>query len=186
MRDNCFNLILLSGWHVNKNIDRLLAVARNLKTSGKNDVVFNLSLSLHDPEVNFFFQAISEEGLNKYFNFLGRVSPTDVQFLIRKGNAVLLISTLESFSNNIIEAWAYSRPLIITDAGWSRGACQDAALYVDIGSPQSIAQGIINISENERLSKGLVSLGKERLKVFPSPREKVDQHLKMLQDVYLL
>lgn len=179
-----FNLIMLSGWHVNKNIDKLVSVARILKEADEELIVFNLSLSPGNPDVDNFIEQIKSENLLAYFNFLGRVSPTDVRYIVEKNDAVLLISTLESFSNNIIESWAYQKPLIITDAEWSRGACQTAACYVDITDPGKIVEGILSISKSKEHRTRLIETGLTRLKEFPSPPEKVEQHLAMLKEVY--
>jgi len=176
-----FNFILLTGFHVNKNIDLLIDVAVKLQDLNRDDVLFNLSINPLDKKAAAFIEKINSLKIQGYFNFMGRVAASDVEFIVGACDAVMLLSTLESFSNNLIEAWAYERPLIITDADWSRAACQDAALFVDISKVDSIVKAIISLNNDKDLYAKLVRHGERRLLDFPKPSEKASLHVKLLE-----
>lgn len=179
-----FNFLLLTGWHVNKNLVLLLDVAEELKRQSQKKICFNITIDQSTEGAVSFFKAIKDRGIEEYFFFLGKVSSSDVEFIAKACDSVLLLSSLESFSNNLIEAWAYQRPLVVTDGDWSRSACGNAALYVNVHRLTSIVESVLTISTDDELYKRLVLHGTERLNRFPTPARKVQLHLEALENTW--
>lgn len=178
-----FNFLILSGWHVNKNISLLINVANELQLRKVDNIRFVLSIRPDDSSAKHFIETIKKYNLDRFFNFVGKVSATDVEYIVKACDSMLLLSTLESFSNNVIEAWSYGRPLVITDAEWSRAVCKNAAAYVDIKDVLDITDKLMEVASDSILVESLISKGIERLTHFPSPIEKVDLHLELLYQI---
>jgi len=177
-----YNLLMLTGWHKNKNIEIVPFILRILK-SYASDFNFIITVSLNHPQsIGLFDEAKRQEVENNIY-FFDSIEPYEVETLINSVDAVVLLSLLESFSNNIIEAWAYKKPLIISDKEWSRSICNDAALYVDRINPQDIADKINLLRNNISYSEILVKNGIEELKKYPTPIEKVNLQINFLYKV---
>ncbi|WP_252975980.1 glycosyltransferase [Janibacter melonis] len=62
--------------------------------------------------------------------------------LYQHADVLLLMSELESFSNNVTEAIATRTPLVLSDRDWARSAAGKAAVYVPPREPSTIAAGL--------------------------------------------
>ena len=181
---NCFNILMLTGWHPNKNINLIPEVLLELKSLGFEDVNFVLSLDKKDKNVQYLIERSINIKVIDNIHFIGAVNTEDVRGVVEKVDALILISLLESFSNNIIEAWTYKKPLIITNAMWSISICNQAALYVDRNNPKDIAQKIVTLKDDKNLYFQLIDSGLNELANYPSPEQKVLLQLQYLQEIY--
>ena len=96
--------------------------------------------------------------------------------------SVMLLSKLESFSNNIIEAWHFKRNLVIADEPWARSICENAALYVDRDDPYNIVESIATLEANQERKNFLISAGVDKLEEFPSIEQKIQEEINFLRD----
>ncbi len=103
---------------------------------------------------------------------IGPVRPASRTPLLLNADAILLISQVESFSNNYCEAWAAGLPLVVSDMDWSRSALDDAAIFVDPRSASSIADGVQAAMDPETRRR-LRSEGARMLSKMPTPEERV-------------
>lgn len=158
-------VLFLSGWHRNKSLDLLPAVAHELRRRGHDDVRFLITAPPDDPAGAEILREAERMGVGEALCAFGSVPPAAVRAVVERCDAVALLSRLESFSNNVIEAWTLDRPLVITDAEWSRSTCGEAAEYVDTSSPAEVAAGLIRALERGRASE-LVAAGHERSRQF--------------------
>jgi len=78
----------------------------------------------------------------------------------------LLPTVLESFCLTYLEAMQHDCPVITSDMDFAHYICEDAAIYFDPFSSQSILQSIIKLSKNDELRTGLIKKGKHRLTNF--------------------
>ncbi|GLR18864.1 glycosyltransferase [Portibacter lacus] len=178
-----YTVIMLTGVHPNKKIEAVIPILKHLKDLNEQGIDFAISISpSHSFAIKLMEQA-KNYNLENNIKFLGAVNPEDVSTLSKNIDAYLLISLLESFSNNIIEAWSYERPLLITDADWSRSICNDAALYVDRENENDIALKILNLSKSKFQQKKLIEAGCVELQKYPSPEDKVWLQLDYLKKV---
>jgi len=162
-------VLYLSGPHPNKRIIKLIDIAKVLK---EESLEFKFVLTL--PESNYtkqIFNQIQSNSLNDYFINIGPVEQQDVSSLIYSVDAMINIAVLESFSNNVVEAWSMNKPLIITDDEWARESCKDAASYIDIESRESISTVFSNLS-NADYNSQKIRKGTEMLDIMPSLEDK--------------
>ena len=176
---NGFDILILCRWQRNKNLMLLPRIAHILR---HEKIRFRLSLQQDstNPLAKEMRELIHQLDVKDCFNFIGPQKPDTLSDTYSRSNAVLLLSKLESFSNNIIEAWKFNTPLIITDAPWARGICLDSALYVNRDSAEEISKVILTLKNSNNLRNELISKGKEALKRFPTIRERTRTELNVI------
>jgi len=179
-----FKILYLSSWHLNKNIHILPEVANNLRER-KYKVKFILSLDAkHKTIQKLLFKKIIKFNVTDYFEFVGRVEATNVHQVVKSSDAMILLSKLECFSSNVMEAYYFEKPLIISDQPWAKAACIDAALFVDRDDSNDIANNIINLISSKELQKDLINKSKNRMKDFNTPEEKVYKQVQFLEYIH--
>jgi glycosyltransferase involved in cell wall biosynthesis len=174
-----FNILILSGWHKNKNIEKIPLILNELKPYGVK-VNFILTVNANLPESAAFLKEAQKLGVEDNIVFYGQVKPQEVKSLFNKIDALMLLSLLESFSNNIIECWTFKTPLIISDLEWAREICDDAAIYVPRDEPKIIAEKIFDLIENKQFYNEVVKKGEAALVNYPTPTQKVKLQLDFL------
>lgn len=177
-------VLFLSSFHLNKNIQILPLVAQVLKRN-KVYVKFVLSLEESDEEVKKYICDKSKElQVDEFFEYIGKVEAKYVHQVIKLIDYMILLSKLESFSNNVLEAFYFKKPLLISDEEWARAACKNSALYVNRNSPEDIAKKIQNLSSDLPLGKELIGNGTKRLRDFNTPKSKVKKEIEFLEYIY--
>jgi glycosyltransferase involved in cell wall biosynthesis len=179
-----FKILLLTGWHPNKNIDRVPYILNELKQLNP-EALFNFVITVKndDPQTIALMATAKQLGIDDHIECIGAITPEAVPALFDEVDAVLLISVLESFSNNIIEAWTYEKPLIISDLEWATEICKDAALYVPPDNEKEIAKRILNLYSDKEYYQTLVAKGSEQLLTYPDPVEKVELQLSFIDNL---
>jgi glycosyltransferase involved in cell wall biosynthesis len=176
--------LFLCGWHLNKNVLLIPEIAYKMR-SLNIDFHFILTAPQDDsPMHNKFAELANQFGVSDMISIVGQVKKEELGSLYKQIDFVFLLSKLESFSNNIIEAWTYKRVLVIADEPWSRALCNEAALYVNRESAEEIARSMNNILSNETLRNDLIQKGIHELKTFPTVEEKYLQEINFLKTVY--
>jgi glycosyltransferase involved in cell wall biosynthesis len=176
-----FRVLYLSSWYRNKNIDILPLVALRLMN---DDVIvkFVLTVDKSNSEVSQLIVKKSEElNVAHMFELLGTVHPSDVPALIESVDSMILLSTLECFSSNVVEAWSFGKPLIISKREWALSECSDAALYVEPTDPDEIAAAITQLVRNFGICDQLVSRGYQILGNFNTPDSKAIEQIAFLE-----
>lgn len=180
---NHFNILMLTGWHKNKNLEIIPLILEKLKNIGHNDVSFVVSVKNDHPNSIKLLNHARKLNVLENIILIGSVEPNYLPLLFKKINAVGLFSLLESFSNNIIEAWYFQKPLFISDLEWSRAICKNAAIYIDRVSAIDITDNIINYRNNKVLQQTIKTNAKSILTQYPSPDEKVKIQLNYLKQL---
>lgn len=181
LNKNRFTVLMLTGVHPNKKVEAVIPILKYLHSQNEKDIDFAISISASHPFAINLLEEAKKNKLGGHIKFLDSVHPEDVPSLSKHIHAYLLISLLESFSNNIIEAWTYQRPLVITDADWSRSICKDAALFVNRENEEDIALKILELKRSKEKQKELTEAGSKELEKYPSPVEKVKLQLNYLR-----
>lgn len=164
--------LLLCGWQLNKGLLLLPYVAQLFKIRKKN-IIFVISASINDSiECVCFMDTVTRLDVLDMFDFIGPVEKQNIPSIYSAVRLVLLLSKLESFSNNIIESWYYSVPLVVSNEEWSRSLCGKGAFYVDRDSAEDVFDGIVSLINNDVMRKEVVSFGKTMLDSYPSLKEK--------------
>lgn len=177
-----FNITLISGYHPNKNIEFLATTARELKRKGIFNVCFILTLPPSHPKVQAFFKRVQNEGLVDYFYNLGPIPQEGCAEVYKACHASILPSNLESFSNMIAESWAMRKPLLISDQSWSRGLCEDGAIYYPHLDSVELANKIIGLKSGQLNIDESIKRGLDQLNKYPSSKDRFAQYLQLIEN----
>lgn len=177
-------VLLLCGWQRNKNILKLPEVASEFKKNGIN-IEFVLSVSPDGSSCsNEFLSKINNFQVEEYFKFIGRVNKDDIPSLYSQIDIVYLLSKLESFSNNIIEAWYFNKPLIVADEEWARAICENSAIYVNRDDAYEIMRATREVLGDRELAADKLADGGRILDSYPAIDERVNLELSYLTEVF--
>lgn len=179
-----YNILLLTGWHKNKNIEIIPEVLECLFKKKALNVTFIITVpSNHSKSIELLAKAKRLNVANNII-FFDTVTPFEVPHLIEIVNAMALFSKLESFSNNIIEAWTYKKALFISNEEWSKAICKEFAIYVDRNDANDISNKIIEFKNNSGEEEKLINSYDQILQIYPSSKQKVDLQIEFLKKVY--
>lgn len=179
-----FKVLLLSTWQKNKNMHQIPFILKELYDRSVFEVSFIMTVSKDDPLSIELLDVAKKLGVEKNIVMIGSVKPSDVPYLYRNIDVVLLMSTLESFSNNIIESWTFEKPLIVSHFEWAKAICNEAAIYVNPFDPNNVAEAIIKLMNNEHICSEMIQRGLKEIETYPSPEAKVSDQLKFIELIY--
>lgn len=179
-----FNILILSGWHKNKNIEIIPEILSFAKHKGVNDINFIITVSNDHPDSIKLLERAKELSVEKNIFFFNSVKPFQIPNLFKMIDGVGLFSLLESFSNNIIESWHFKKVLFISDKEWSRAICKETVVYVDRDNPENICQEILNYRSNKELQTIIKINSENILKNYPNPIEKVNLQLEFIKNIH--
>ncbi|HBG27355.1 MAG: hypothetical protein A2Y10_18810 [Planctomycetes bacterium GWF2_41_51] len=117
---------------------------------------------------------VKKLNLNYYRNVICAGSVNDLKPWLGCATGLIFASLYEGFGIPILEGFSCSTPIITSNISSMPEVAGEAALYVDPYSTESISQAIVKIANDEELRKNLVSLGKERVKLFTWKRTAED------------
>jgi glycosyltransferase involved in cell wall biosynthesis len=178
-----FNVLMLTGWHKNKNIEIVPFVLKELKILGIADVNFVITVPPFHPNSIKLKKMANELSVIDHIIFFDTVQPHEVPMLIENIDAFALLSLLESFSNNIIEAWYFKKALFISNEEWAKGICKKSAIYVNRNDSKNIAKAILNYRANIELQKKLIAESELMLKNYPTPQQKVVDQVNFIKNI---
>jgi glycosyltransferase involved in cell wall biosynthesis len=99
-------------------------------------------------------------------NYLGFVEGDDLATLYGAADLLVMPSFFGPTNLPIIEAWTARCPVITADIRGIREMCQDAAVLVDPGSVDDIADAIHRLWTDGAARESLVARADERVKSF--------------------
>lgn len=174
------NILLLAGYHPNKNIEFLVDAAQVLRERKIKGVRFVLTVPPNKVEVRRLLTRVEELGLDDFiFNF-GPVPQEGCVELYRACDFTVLPSTLESFSNMIAESWAMEKPLLISDLSWCQSLCGDAAVYYDYLNPYSLVDNIQLLMDSDQAP--IIAAGTVQLASYPTPEQRFKNYLSIIEE----
>lgn len=176
--------LFLCSWQLNKNIMIIPELAHFLKNINVNFHFVITTTENYSVYHKKFKSLVIQHNVSEMISIIGEVKKEQLASLYNQIDFVFLLSKLESFSNNIIEAFYFSKPLIISDEPWARAICRDAAIYVDRDSVEDIAFKLINLINNNKLRDEILVNGKNELEKYPSIDEKIIQEVAFLKHIY--
>jgi glycosyltransferase involved in cell wall biosynthesis len=176
--------LFFCGWQRNKNFMLIPDLAIEFKNHGYN-FHFIITAPLDQSEDHkLFMEKVKYLQVESYISIVGQVKKNQIVSLYEQIDFVFLLSKLESFSNNIIEAWYFKRPLIISDELWSKSICKNAAIYVSRNDIKYIVNRVILLIENEQMKNDIVSEGKNILNEYPTIDQRTEQELEYIKKIY--
>ena len=176
-----FTIGLFSGWHPNKNWELLPEVARKLCCLGVTQVEFHLTADESDGCVNQIIDRAQTLGVSHMLHLIGKIGFRERAQFLASCDAIMLLSNLESFSNNVYEAWASGSTLIISNRDWAKSVVGDAAVLVEL-NPDGIATSIELLVSDPTRQRKLRCAGLDRLRSMPSHMERLERLLEVLGD----
>lgn len=177
-----FRVLLLSVFHPNKNIELLPEIAVALRDRYQvSDVVFVLTLPPDHPGTARVLAKARALGVGHNLYNLGPIPQQGCAEAYRACHAVILPSQLESFSNNIAEAWTMQKPLLITDMDWARSLCGQGALYFAYNDAAAAAEQLFRLKTDQDIYQKTVQYGHEALVSYPTSEERFDQYLSIIE-----
>ncbi|MCR5225176.1 MAG: glycosyltransferase family 4 protein [Alphaproteobacteria bacterium] len=173
-------LIFVSGFWPNKNHERLIRAFNQFLQKEKTS---NLKLVLCGAKAPKELFALTKQlGIKERVIFTGFVSDKDLSVLLQHALAFVHSSVYEGFGMPIIEAMAAGIPVASSDAGSLPEVAGGAALMFNPYDVSSIVSAISKIVHDASLREHLISLGKERAKVFEDTDKMIDAYIKVFED----
>lgn len=173
--------LFFCGWQLNKNVFFVPKIAAALRL---RDIRFQFIVTAPRDASAYhqqFERLIHENSVEDMVTVVGTISKEEIACLYDSISIVFLLSKIESFSNTIIEAWHYSKPLIISDEIWAHSICGDAAIYVDRSSENDIAEKISVLLSDIYLRDKVVISGRKKLAEYPSISSRITQEINYVQ-----
>lgn len=176
--------LFLCGWQLNKNVMLIPKIAYELKNK---NIPFHFILTApmdRSSECIEFMRLLDLYSVEDMVSIVGLVQKEELESLYEKVDFVFLLSKLESFSNNIIEAYYYRKLLFVSNELWSRSICGEAAVYVDRDSEKDIANTIVKFLSDKQLWDQSIDVNTRMLSEYPSIDERVCEELEYLEYIY--
>jgi len=176
--------LFLCGWQRNKNFILIPEIAAKLRELNQ-EFHFIITAPMDDSEDHILFnRLVNKYKVNDMISIVGQINKEELSSLYQQIDYVFLLSKLESFSNNIIEAWHFEKPLIISDELWAKSICLDGAIYVDRNSTAEIAKEIIELESNDNKKSNILYNARKILNTYPDILEKTNKELDYLSYIY--
>ncbi len=153
----------------------------------KNNVRFHFLLTAPKDNSHIhrkFLLLCQKYKVEEEITIMGTIKKEELESLYRQVDFVFLLSKLESFSNNIIEAYTFKKPLIVSNETWAKQLCGKAAIYVERNDPKDIFNKINKLINDTDSYDKYINLGSQQLKKFPMIEEKINQEFNFLKYVY--
>ena len=162
-----------------KNLWRLNSIIEEMLKLNFNNFEFLVTTS-YSNWISTIKENVNQDNIKKHLKLIGNVSTSNIDELYKRSNALLILSDLESFSNNYMEAWKAGKPIISSNRDFARSICKDSAVYVESHNPPEIAKVIINLINSDELQRTLVEKGKELLSSLPSQEARLQLIVKKI------
>jgi glycosyltransferase involved in cell wall biosynthesis len=176
--------LFLCGWQRNKNVMLIPEIANKFKEANQ-EFHFILTAPLDNSyDHKQFKQLVRKFNVSDMISVVGQIQKEELKSLYQQIDYVFLLSKLESFSNNIIEAWQHEKTLVVSNEIWAKSICKDAAIYVDRNSSVQISKKIMELEQKPIIKKIVIDNGKIVLKEYPSIMQKTQQELDYIKYVY--
>lgn len=176
--------LFLCGWHLNKNVMLIPAIAAEMKKRGR-PLAFVITAPRDNSVLHEKFSDLTRQyGVEDCVMVTGPVDKEQLGSLYEQIDYVFLLSKLESFSNTILEAWYYKKPLLIADELWSRAICHDAAIYMDRDDVKDIADKLTCLMDSRDTGIKVVENGVDMLGNYPSTKQRIGQEIEYVKYIF--
>ncbi|MCI1779360.1 MAG: glycosyltransferase [Bacteroidales bacterium] len=185
LREGGVKILMLCGWQRNKNILEVPEIAYYLRKYSHSQFKFIITAPLDGSgEYKIFKKLVEKYDVYDMISIIGPVAKSRLKSLYEQIDFVLLLSKLESFSNNIIESWLFGKPLIISNEKWAKSICGEAAYYVDRDNVREISSAIVKLQNSNDIISKLTYNGSEKLYKYPSITQRTKLEISFLEKFY--
>lgn len=145
------------------------------------DLVFTGAL---EDEQNQLKAAAKVMGLSENVKFLGYLNEEALTSVWQGCECLVFPSLYEGFGIPVLEAMAFGKTVLSSNAASLPEVGGDAVIYFDPRKPDEIASCLLKISSNSLLIEDLVNQGYQRLKLFDG-QKMADEYLNIFETVAL-
>ena len=167
-------LLTISANYPHKNLPIVIPTIHVLKRKYPN-LKFRFVLTLKEEQ----FPRLTEIE-KKHVEFVGPVKVEQCPNLYKQSDVMFLPTLLECFSASYAEAMKMRVPILTTDLSFAHGLCGEAALYYEAMNPESLADSIWLLANDERLKSRLVIEGVNQLDNYDTYQERARKHIEIL------
>lgn len=153
-------LFYVGNAHPHKNLERLIKAFLILQRRYKN---LGLVLSGHD---HYFWQRFKKENKYQGIIYTGFVIDKELVALYKNALAFVMPSFEEGFGIPILEAFAFSCPVVSSNAGSLPEVGGDGCVYFDPKDTDDLVEKISMLLTNKRLREQLIGKGFKRYREF--------------------
>lgn len=176
--------LFLCSWQLNKNILLIPQIAATFKKKNQPFHILITATVDNSKECLFFLDELERLEVSNMVSIVGQVNKNQLQSLYNQIDYVFLLSKLESFSNNIIEAWYFNKILVIADELWSHSICDKSAIYVNRDSSEDIVKTILELESNKSLKSMIRKNAEKKLASYPTIGQKTFREIQFLKSTY--
>ena len=181
---HCAKGLFLCGWQDNKNYNMIPSLAKSFKEKGVSFHFILTAGSSNRKKHDIFMGLVRELDVDNMISVVDNVEKEYLPSLYDQIDYVFLLSKLESFSNNIIESWAYSKVLVVSNLGWAKSLCGDAAVYVDRDNVCEITAKIAVLEADDSARSEMLTKGQKALSMYPSVEDRTKQEMQYIKEIY--
>lgn len=183
-KNNIVRIFCLAAPYPHKNLKIIPDVASLLRENDPDRVYcFIVTLPDDGPVVRKFWAMVDKYGVKNMIENAGRIKLQECPRFYASSDIVFLPTLLETFSATYPEAMVMGKPIVTTDLDFAHNICGDAAAYYSPMSAEAAAKVLGQVARDPRLRESLIANGHNRLKYFPSPKQKYRLMLQWIQEV---
>ena len=112
------------------------------------------------------FKVRDELGLAEEVRFVGSVAASQLVYYYNCATCLVLPSLYEGFGHPVLEAMACGTPVIVSNVSSLPEVAGDAALLVDPGDVEGLAEAVESLMDDDILRRRLIRLGLQRSAAF--------------------
>jgi glycosyltransferase involved in cell wall biosynthesis len=177
-----YKVLFLSGYYPHKNFSLLPRAAQCLKEQhGIEDLSFIITLPHDLPATEALLRDAASRNVDHMLYNFGPVPQAGCAELYKRVDAVILPSSLESFSNTIAEAWTMRKPLLVSDLDWARDACGNGAAYITYDDAEDTAASIAALRGDPVRAAELIDAGTRARLGYPSSEQRFKGYQDLIQ-----
>ena len=147
-----------------KNHERLLLAHKKIKERFKDMKL--VLIGARDKGYDVIAEKINKLGLQDDVVFLGWLPFEDIHLLYCASSVFVFPSLHEGFGIPVLEAMGCGVPVVCSGIEPLKEIAGNGALFVDPYNPESIAEGVLSVLEDDRRRIGLIEEGFKRAKEF--------------------
>jgi len=179
-----YNVLVPSSYYPHKNLEFIPRVANALRSMLPDHFVFTFCIPLQSHGWARIERVTKDLQVGSHIRTIGQVPHHEFHRLYAGADVVFLPTLLECSSAVYPESFASARPLVTTDADFSRELCGNAALYCSTTDPRDAATKILVALTNLEVRERLVESGKAQLaQTYTTPELKWHKQLGLLQEL---
>jgi glycosyltransferase involved in cell wall biosynthesis len=174
-------LIYPANFWKHKNHEMLLTAFGIARRSGLADDIRLVCTGAPGERQQWLQQTARSLGLENHILFPGYLANAELQALVTKSAGMIFPSLYEGFGLPVIEAMATGVPVACSNVTSLPEVAGDAAILFDPRIPEQIAQAMISLAHDKKLTAGLIQAGDARAGRFSDSTLMAEQYWELFQ-----